>query len=343
MKLLITGGAGFIGSNFIFYMQRTHPEYELVCIDALTYAGNPETLKKALGKLRFIQMDISDKDAINSLFEQEHFDCVVNFAAESHVDRSIEQPEIFLTTNIMGTQVLMDACRRYKVGRFHQVSTDEVYGDLPLDKTELSFDENSPIRASSPYSASKAAADLLALAYYRTYGLSVTISRCSNNFGPFQFPEKLIPLTIINALQGKRIPVYGNGQNRRDWIFVEDHCVAIDLILEKGSAGETYNIGSTSERSNLEVVHSILSVLGKSKDLISFVADRPGHDLRYSINARKTQTQLGWIPKTEFSDGLRKTVDWYIKNKSWWENILNGTYIKNTALLSEDPFQLRLF
>ena len=343
MKLLITGGAGFIGSNFIFYMQRTHPEYELVCIDALTYAGNPETLKKALGKLRFIQMDISDKDAINSLFEQEHFDCVVNFAAESHVDRSIEQPEIFLTTNIMGTQVLMDACRRYKVGRFHQVSTDEVYGDLPLDKTELSFDENSPIRASSPYSASKAAADLLALAYYRTYGLSVTISRCSNNFGPFQFPEKLIPLTIINALQGKNIPVYGNGQNRRDWIFVEDHCVAIDLILEKGSVGETYNIGSNSERSNLEVVQSILSVLDKSKDLISFVADRPGHDLRYSINARKTQTQLGWIPKTEFSDGLRKTVDWYIKNTSWWENILNGTYIKNTALLSEDPFQLRLF
>ena len=343
MKLLITGGAGFIGSNFIFYMQRTHPEYELVCIDALTYAGNPETLKKALGKLRFIQMDISDKDAINSLFEQEHFDCVVNFAAESHVDRSIEQPEIFLTTNIMGTQVLMDACRRYKVGRFHQVSTDEVYGDLPLDKTELSFDENSPIRASSPYSASKAAADLLALAYYRTYGLSVTISRCSNNFGPFQFPEKLIPLTIINALQGKNIPVYGNGQNRRDWIFVEDHCVAIDLILEKGSVGETYNIGSNSERSNLEVVQSILSILDKSKDLISFVADRPGHDLRYSINARKTQTQLGWIPKTEFSDGLRKTVDWYIKNTSWWENILNGTYIKNTALLSEDPFQLRLF
>ncbi len=343
MKLLITGGAGFIGSNFIFYMQRTHPEYELVCIDALTYAGNPETLKKALGKLRFIQMDISDKDAINSLFEQEHFDCVVNFAAESHVDRSIEQPEIFLTTNIMGTQVLMDACRRYKVGRFHQVSTDEVYGDLPLDKTELSFDENSPIRASSPYSASKAAADLLALAYYRTYGLSVTISRCSNNFGPFQFPEKLIPLTIINALQGKNIPVYGNGQNRRDWIFVEDHCVAIDLILEKGSVGETYNIGSNSERSNLEVVQSILSILDKSKDLISFVADRPGHDLRYSINAHKTQTQLGWIPKTEFSDGLRKTVDWYMENTSWWENILNGTYIKNTALLSEDPFQLRLF
>ncbi|SHH59460.1 dTDP-glucose 4,6-dehydratase [Sporobacter termitidis DSM 10068] len=343
MKLLITGGAGFIGSNFIFYMQQVHPDYELVCIDALTYAGNPETLERAQGQLRFFKMDISDKDAISSLFEEERFDAVVNFAAESHVDRSIEHPEVFLTTNILGTQALMEACRRFGVGRFHQISTDEVYGDLPLDRPDLSFDEDSPIHTSSPYSASKAAADLLALAYYRTYGLPVTISRCSNNYGPFQFPEKLIPLTIINALRGKSIPVYGNGLNRRDWIYVEDHCAAVDLILHKGKIGEVYNIGSSSEQSNLDVVRSILSELGKSEALISFVTDRPGHDLRYAINARKIQTALGWKPKTEFDNGLRKTVDWYLKNQSWWENILNGTYRNPARLLSGVGAQLTLF
>jgi dTDP-glucose 4,6-dehydratase len=343
MKLLVTGGAGFIGSNFIFYMQKIHPEYELVCADSLTYAGNPETLGRAQGKLRFFKADISDKDAINCLFDQERFDAVVNFAAESHVDRSIEQPDVFLTTNIIGTQVLMDACRRFRVGRFHQVSTDEVYGDLPLDRPELSFDESSPIRASSPYSASKAAADLMALAYYRTYGLPVTISRCSNNFGPYQFPEKLIPLTIINALQGKSIPVYGSGQNRRDWIYVDDHCAAVDLILQKGRLGEVYNIGRGSELSNLEVVQSILTALGKPRELISFVPDRPGHDLRYSIDARKVQTELGWKPETEFNDGLRKTVEWYLKNEDWWENILSGSYRKSSALLPGDPEQLKLF
>lgn len=334
MKLLITGGAGFIGSNFIFYMQKTHPEYELVCVDALTYAGNPETLKRATGQLRFYRIDISDKNAINSLFDSERFDAVVNFAAESHVDRSIKQPELFLTTNILGTQTLMDACRNFDVKRFHQISTDEVYGDLPLDRPDLAFDENSPIRTSSPYSASKAAADLLALSYYRTYGLPVTISRCSNNYGPFQFPEKLIPLTIIKALHGEKIPVYGNGENRRDWIYVEDHCAAIDLILQNGRVGEVYNVGSYSEESNLNVVRAILSELGRPEELISFVPDRPGHDLRYSINSHKVQAELGWLPAIGFSQGLRKTIAWYIENKSWWENVLSGNYRQSAAFFS---------
>jgi dTDP-glucose 4,6-dehydratase len=343
MKILITGGAGFIGSNFLFYMQRVHPEHELVCADALTYAGNPETLRKAKGQFRFYRTDISDKDAVNELFEAEHFDAVVNFAAESHVDRSIENPEMFLTTNILGTEVLMEACRRYGVSRFHQISTDEVYGDLPLDRPDLFFDENSPIRTSSPYSASKAAADLLALSYYRTYGLPVTISRCSNNYGPYQFPEKLIPLTIINALRGKNIPVYGNGLNRRDWLHVEDHCAAIDLILHKGKIGEIYNIGSSSEKSNLEVVRSILSALSKPEELISFVADRPGHDLRYCVNADKIHKELGWTPKTEFSDGLKETVAWYVDNRSWCENIQNGNYRNSVMLLTVDDMQMVLF
>ncbi len=343
MKLLITGGAGFIGSNFIFFMQRMHPDYEIVCADALTYAGNPETLKRVIGKFKFYETDISDKSAVNELFENEHFDIVVNFAAESHVDRSIENPEIFLTTNILGTQTLMEACRAYGVGRFHQISTDEVYGDLQLDRPELLFDEKSPIRTSSPYSASKAAADLLALSYYRTYGLPVTISRCSNNYGSYQFPEKLIPLTILHALDEKNIPVYGNGLNRRDWLYVEDHCAAIDLILHKGRNGEIYNIGSTSEKSNLEVVRLILSILNKPEKLITFVADRPGHDLRYCVDARKIQSELGWTPKTDFGDGLKRTVDWYVKNKSWWQNIISGSYKNSAILLTADEMQLKLF
>ncbi|NMA24666.1 MAG: dTDP-glucose 4,6-dehydratase, partial [Clostridiales bacterium] len=267
MKLLVTGGAGFIGSNFIFYMQRVHPEYELVCADALTYAGNPETVARFGMKTRFYKTDITDQDALCSLFEGEGFDAVVNFAAESHVDRSIERPGVFLTTNVIGTQNLLEACRRCGVGRFHQVSTDEVYGDLPLDRPELMFDESSPLRPSSPYSASKAAADLLALSYSRTYGLPVTISRCSNNYGPYQFPEKLIPLTIVNALHGRQIPVYGNGLNRRDWLYAEDHCAAIDLILHKGKNGEIYNIGSGCEQSNIDVIRAILKALGKPEAL----------------------------------------------------------------------------
>ncbi len=339
MKMLITGGAGFIGSNFIFYMQKTHPEYELICADALTYAGNPETLRRARQGLRFFNTDITDKAAVNSLFERERFDAVVNFAAESHVDRSIEQSDVFLTTNILGTQILMEAGRRFGVKRFHQVSTDEVYGDLPLDRPELSFDESSPLHTSSPYSASKAGADLLVLAFWRTYGLPATISRCSNNYGPFQFPEKLIPLAIIKALRGEKIPVYGDGQNRRDWIYVEDHCEAIDLILQNGKPGEVYNVGVGSEQSNLDVVRSILKALDKPESLISFVPDRPGHDLRYAINAQKARAEIGWAPKTGFDNGLRETVAWYLSNQSWWENILDGSYKK----LSRDGDQLSLF
>lgn len=343
MRLMITGGAGFIGSNFIFYMLRRHPDDELVCVDALTYAGNPETLAPVSDRIRFIKADISDKDAVDGIFRENRFDAVVNFAAESHVDRSISQPGVFLKTNVLGAQNLMDACRRHGVGRFHQVSTDEVYGDLPLDRPDMSFDENSPIRTSSPYSTSKAAADLLATAYFRTYGLPVTISRCSNNYGPYQFPEKLIPLTIINALNGKRIPVYGSGENRRDWIYVEDHCSAIDLILRKGRAGEIYNVGGNGEMSNLEVVRKILAALNKPEDLITFVADRPGHDLRYAINSAKTQNALGWAPLTPFDQGLEKTVDWYLEHREWWENILIGKY-RSAGLPGEnDDMQMKLF
>jgi len=326
MKLMITGAAGFIGSNFLFYIQRVHPDYDLVCVDALTYAGNPETLKRAEGDFKFYNINIADKEAVGRLFAKEHFDAVVNFAAESHVDRSIASPEIFLTTNILGTQNLLDACRRYGVGRFHQISTDEVYGDLPLDRPELSFDENSPIKASSPYSASKAAADLLTLAYSRTYGVPVTISRCSNNYGPYQFPEKLIPLTILHALRQAQIPVYGSGGNIRDWIYVEDHCAAIDLILRKGRIGEVYNVGGACELTNLRVVRAILAELKQPEALISFVSDRPGHDRRYAVNFGKLREELGWTPQTEFLDGLRKTIAWYVNNRDWWEAILSGSY-----------------
>lgn len=333
MKLLITGAAGFIGSNFIFYLKKVHPDYELVGADLFTYAGNPETVMEFGENVRFYQIDITDQESVNQLFQKEQFDAVVNFAAESHVDRSIETPTIFSVTNILGTQTLLEACRRYGIERFHQISTDEVYGDLPLDRPELSFDENAPIRASSPYSASKAAADLLALAYVRTYQLPVTISRCSNNYGPYQFPEKLIPLTIIKALRGEPIPVYGTGQNVRDWIYVEDHCAAIDLILQKGMVGELYNIGGGSEVSNLDVVKTILSRIKQPETLISFVTDRPGHDLRYAINAGKAKRNLDWAAKTDFKTGLSSTIDWYLHHQTWCERIASGDYQASLSLL----------
>ena len=328
-NILVTGGAGFIGSNFIYYELEKHPDRRIVCLDALTYAGNLETLEKALQNenFRFVKGDITDRKAVEALFEEESFDAVVNFAAESHVDRSIDEPEVFLKTNILGTQVLLDACRKRNI-RFHQVSTDEVYGDLPLDRPDLFFTEETPIHTSSPYSASKAAADLLVTAYFRTYGAKVTISRCSNNYGPYHFPEKLIPLIIANALEGKELPVYGEGKNVRDWLYVEDHCKAIDLILENGRLGEVYNIGGHNEKTNLEVVKTVLKILGKSEDLIRFVKDRPGHDMRYAIDPTKIRNELGWYPETTFEDGIEKTVKWYLENRQWWENIINGDYMK---------------
>ena len=328
-NILVTGGAGFIGSNFIYYVLEKHPDRRIVCLDALTYAGNLETLEKALKNknFRFVKGDITDRKAVEALFEEESFDAVVNFAAESHVDRSIDEPEVFLKTNILGTQVLLDACRKRAI-RFHQVSTDEVYGDLPLDRPDLFFTEETPIHTSSPYSASKAAADLLVTAYFRTYGAKVTISRCSNNYGPYHFPEKLIPLIIANALEGKELPVYGEGKNVRDWLYVEDHCKAIDLILENGRLGEVYNIGGHNEKTNLEVVKTVLKILGKSEDLIRFVKDRPGHDMRYAIDPTKIRNELGWYPETTFEEGIKKTTQWYLENRAWWENIMNGDYVK---------------
>lgn len=328
MKIIITGGAGFIGGNFVHYMLNRYPEYEILCVDALTYAGNMETLEPAANnpKFKFFKADVADRDAIHGIFEKEHPDIVVNFAAESHVDRSIEDPEIFLKTNIIGTQVLMDACRKYGIKRYHQVSTDEVYGDLPLDRPDLFFTEETPIHTSSPYSASKAAADLLVQAYHRTYGLPVTISRCSNNYGPYHFPEKLIPLMIANALNDKPLPVYGKGENVRDWLYVEDHCSAIDLIIHRGTVGEVYNIGGHNERTNLEVVKTILKELGKPESLITFVTDRKGHDLRYAIDPSKIRSELGWEPVTKFEEGIKKTIKWYLENRSWWENIISGEY-----------------
>lgn len=326
MKIIVTGGAGFIGSNFIYYQLKKHPKDEIVCVDKLTYAGNLETLEKALQspKFKFIKTDITDRSAVYTFFERENPDMVVNFAAESHVDRSIEHPAVFLETNVMGTQVLLDACRIYGIKRFHQVSTDEVYGDLPLDQPERFFTEGTPIHTSSPYSASKAGADLLVLAYHRTFKVSVSISRCSNNYGPYHFPEKLIPLMIANALNGKPLPVYGDGKNVRDWLYVEDHCSAIDLIIRKGTAGEIYNIGGHNERTNLQVVQAIVQALGKGE--IIFVMDRAGHDQRYAIDPQKIHNELGWYPETTFEDGLRKTIIWYLENKHWWEHILAGEY-----------------
>lgn len=328
MTVIVTGGAGFIGSNFVFYQLKNHPEDRVICLDKLTYAGNLSTLEPVMNhkNFRFVKVDIADREAVYNLFEEEKPDIVVNFAAESHVDRSIENPEIFLQTNILGTQVLMDACRKYGIKRYHQVSTDEVYGDLPLDGTDLFFTEDTPIHTSSPYSASKASADLLVLAYYRTYKLPVTITRCSNNYGPYHFPEKLIPLVISRALADEPIPVYGKGENVRDWLYVEDHCSAIDLVIRKGREGEVYNIGGHNEKTNLEVVKSILNYLGKPESLINYVTDRPGHDMRYAIDPAKIHNELGWLPATKFEDGIKKTIDWYLDNKDWWQNIISGEY-----------------
>ena len=328
MKLLITGGAGFIGSNFIFYMRKAHPDYELLCIDKLTYAGNLATLDSVMEapNFKFIRADIADRKAIYEIFETEKPDVVVNFAAESHVDRSIENPSVFLETNVMGTQVMLDASRKYGVKRYHQVSTDEVYGDLPLDRPDLFFTEHTPLHTSSPYSASKASADLLCNAYQRTYGMPITISRCSNNYGPYQVPEKLIPLMIANALADKALPVYGEGLNVRDWLYVEDHCAAIDLILEKGKVGNVYNIGGHNEMKNIDIVKIILKALDKPESLITHVTDRKGHDMRYAIDPTFIHNELGWLPATKFEDGIQKTIRWYLENKSWWENIISGDY-----------------
>ena len=324
MKILVTGGAGFIGSNFIYYELNNHSEDEIVCLDKLTYAGNFETLELALknSKFKFVKGDIADRKFVYDLFEEEKPDIIVNFAAESHVDRSIKNPEIFLQTNIIGTSVLMDACRQYGIKRYHQVSTDEVYGDLPLDRPDLFFTETTPLHTSSPYSASKASADLLVQAYYRTYGLPITISRCSNNYGPYHFPEKLIPLMIVNALNDKKLPVYGKGENIRDWLYVEDHCSAIDLIIRKGKVGEIYNIGGHNEKTNLDVVRTIIKELGKSENLIEFVTDRPGHDRRYAIDPTKIYKELGWFPTTKFNNGIRKTIKWYLTHEYWWKGIM---------------------
>lgn len=330
MKIIVTGGAGFIGGNFIHLMVNKYPEDDYICLDKLTYAGNLETLAPVMDKpnFKFVKGDIADRDFIYELFETEKPDVVINFAAESHVDRSIEDPGIFLQTNVMGTGVLLDACRKYGIQRYHQVSTDEVYGDLPLDRPDLFFTETTPLHTSSPYSASKASADLLVMAYYRTFKLPVTISRCSNNYGPYHFPEKLIPLMIANALNGKKLPVYGKGENVRDWLYVEDHCKAIDLIVRKGKVGEVYNIGGHNEKTNLEVVKTVIKQLGKSEDLITYVTDRPGHDMRYAIDPTKIHNELGWLPETCFDEGIKKTIDWYLNNREWWENIISGEYTK---------------
>ena len=319
ITIIVTGGAGFIGSNFIFYMLRSYPDYQIICVDNLTYAGNLSTIAPVMKNpnFRFVKLDICNRDGVYKLFEGEQPDIVVNFAAESHVDRSIENPEIFLQTNIIGTSILMDACRKYGNVRFHQVSTDEVYGDLPLE-SDLLFTENTPIHTSSPYSASKASADLLVRAYHRTYGLPVTISRCSNNYGPYQFPEKLIPLMITNALNNKSLPVYGTGLNVRDWLYVEDHCSAIDLIIHKGKVGEVYNVGGWNEMKNIDIVKIICKELGKSESLITYVEDRKGHDLRYAIDPTKIYHELDWQPETKFVDGIKKTIQWYMENREWW-------------------------
>lgn len=323
MTVIVTGGAGFIGANFIFYQLKHHPNDRIICLDKLTYAGNMATLEPILNNdnFRFVQGDIADKETVERLFVEEKPDIVVNFAAESHVDRSIDDLGVFLQTNIIGTQVLMDACRKHGIKRFHQISTDEVYGDLPLDRPDLFFTEDTPVHASSPYSASKAGADLIALAYHRTFGLPITITRCSNNYGPYQHPEKLIPLIICHALSDEPIPVYGDGKNVRDWLYVEDHCAAVDLVMRKGSVGEIYNIGGHNERNNLELIKTILKLTDKPESLITFVADRPGHDRRYGIDYSKIHDELGWSPKTNFNEGIKQTVEWYFHNKAWRKSI----------------------
>lgn len=328
MKILVTGGAGFIGGNFVHYMVNKYKDYQIVNLDLLTYAGNLETLKSVEDKpnYKFYRGDIADREFIMELFDRERFDIVVNFAAESHVDRSITNPGVFVTTNVLGTQVLLDASKKYEVKRYHQVSTDEVYGDLPLDRTDLFFTEETPLHTSSPYSSSKASADLFVLSYHRTFGLPVTISRCSNNYGPYHFPEKLIPLIISRALADVKLPVYGKGENVRDWLHVEDHCSAIDLIIHNGRVGEVYNVGGHNERTNLEVVKTILKQLDKPESLIQYVTDRPGHDMRYAIDPTKLETELGWKPMYNFNTGIRQTIQWYLDNEDWWKNILSGEY-----------------
>ncbi len=338
MKICVTGGAGFIGSNFIFYMLKNHPEDEIVCLDKLTYAGNLETLKSVMDdpKFKFVKGDIADREFVFDLFGKEKFDVIVNFAAESHVDRSITDPEVFVRTNVIGTTTLLDACKNYGIKRFHQVSTDEVYGDLPLDRPDLFFTETTPLHASSPYSSAKASADLFVLAYYRTYGIPVTISRCSNNYGAYQFPEKFIPLIISRALADQDIPIYGTGENVRDWLHVDDHCAAIDLILQKGKEGEIYNIGGHNEKNNVQVVKTILKALDKPESLMKFVSDRKGHDLRYAIDPTKLENELGWKPTYTFEEGIPSVIEWYLKNKEWWENIVSGEYQNYYKNMYED-------
>ena len=338
MKVLVTGGAGFIGGNFVHHMVNKYPDYQIVNLDLLTYAGNLETLKPVEDKpnYKFVKGDIADEAFIMDLFEKEKFDVVVNFAAESHVDRSIEDPGIFVQTNVMGTRVLLDASRKFGVKRYHQVSTDEVYGDLPLDRPDLFFTENTQIHTSSPYSASKASADLFVLAYHRTFGTPVTVSRCSNNYGPYHFPEKLIPLMISRALADEELPVYGNGENVRDWLHVSDHCEAIDLIIHKGKVGEVYNIGGHNERTNLQVVQTILKALDKPESLIKYVKDRTGHDRRYAIDPTKIETELGWKPKYNFDTGIAQTIQWYLDNEDWWKHIISGEYQNYFAEMYKD-------
>ena len=329
MKILVTGAAGFIGTNFVYYELENYDD-EIVALDLLTYAGNLKNLDgcKDNKNFKFVKMDITDREAIDKLFEDEKFDIVVNFAAESHVDRSIENPEVFLKTNILGTQVLMDASLKHGVKRYHQVSTDEVYGDLPLDRPDLFFTETTPLHTSSPYSASKASADLLVMAYHRTFGLNMTITRCSNNYGPYQFPEKLIPLMINNARHDKSLPVYGEGLNVRDWLHVYDHCAGIDLVMRNGKNGEVYNIGGHNERQNIEVVKTILRELDKPESLITYVTDRKGHDLRYAIDPTKIETELGWKPKYNFESGIKETIGWYMNNQEWMDDVTSGDYLK---------------
>lgn len=330
MKILVTGGAGFIGSNLIHYMLQKYCDYKIFCLDSLTYAGNMQNLSDIIDNhnFSFFKADITDRLAVYKIFEEQKPNIIVNFAAESHVDRSIDNPSIFLNTNILGTGVLLDACKKYGIKRYHQVSTDEVYGDLPLDRLDLLFTEKTPIQPSSAYSASKASADLICQAYFRTFNVPITISRCSNNYGPYQFPEKLIPLMITNAIGDKPLPVYGNGLNIRDWLYVEDHCSAIDLIIHKGTIGEVFNIGGNNEMKNIDIIKIILKALGKSESLINFVKDRKGHDMRYAIDSTKIHNELGWSPTKSFSEGIKKTIDWYLNNKPWWENIINGDYQK---------------
>ena len=330
MKILVTGAAGFIGSNFVYYELDKHPEDQIVALDLLTYAGNLKNLDgcKDNPNFKFVKMDIRERENINKLFEEEKFDIVVNFAAESHVDRSIEDPEVFLRTNIIGTEVLMDASLKYGVKRYHQVSTDEVYGDLPLEATDSFFTETTPLHTSSPYSASKASADLLVMAYHRTFGLNMSITRCSNNYGPYQFPEKLIPLMINNARHDKKLPVYGEGLNVRDWLHVYDHCAGIDLVMRNGRNGEVYNIGGHNERHNIEVVKTIIKALDKTEDLITYVTDRKGHDLRYAIDPTKIETELGWKPKYNFETGIKETIEWYMNNQEWMDDVTSGDYMK---------------